>query len=153
MSSTTPSTYTRIFGECAFAGWFIEHLGLARKDFGRFRDASLYRDGVCSDGKGIYVIRVITRNAGSRSLFQPVNDRLAQHPLYLRQELDPTDEGKTYLYFFFKMPDSMIRELQELPELPGGKVDLDIAFRNGDTWLVDNRDLKTKFSRVESDKE
>lgn len=144
MSSTTPSTYASTVGVNALARWFIEHLGLTPKDFGRFRDAALYRDAIGLDGKGIFIIRVLTRNAGSKMQFEPVNLRLAQHPLYIRQEIDPTDEGKSYLYFFFQMPESMWREIRKWV------VDLDLAFEANDTLLVDNRDVKTKFADAEA---
>lgn len=128
MSSKSGSTYSNILGHNPYAEWFLQHLDIRRKEFGRFRDVSLFKD------EGMYVVRVTTRNAGSRAKFQAKNERLARHRLYIRQEVDKSDD--TYLHFFFMMPASMVHELAE------GGVDLDKASASGDYWLVDNRDVK-----------
>lgn len=125
------STYSRIVGTNPHAVWFLAHLGIYRQEFGRFRDVALYND------KGSYVVRVLTRNSGAGRQFKYKNDRLAKHPLYLRQEIEPSDN--TYLYFFFKMPESMKEELAK------GGVDLAVAEASGDSWLVDNLGLKKKY--------
>ncbi len=130
-----PSTYSRIVGCNPFADWFLQHLGLRRPDFGRFRDVSLYKDGTS------YVVRVLTRNAGSRKQFEPVEKRLARHKLYIRFEIEPTED--TYMYFFFKIPESMTSELAH------SGIDLAAADASGDFWLVDNRGLKKKYEEAE----
>lgn len=125
------STYSKIVGTNPYADWFLGHLGIQRQELGRFRDVALYND------KGAYVIRVLTRNAGSGRQFQPKNDRLSRHPMYLRQEIEPFDN--TYLYFFFKMPPSMTEELAN------NGVNLETAEAAGDSWLIDNLGLKKKY--------
>lgn len=123
------STYSNILGHNPYADWFLKHLGIPKQGFGRFRDVSLY-----NDGDGLYVIRVLTRNSGSRQKYQPYNQKLEGHPLFIRREDEPSDD--TYLWFFFKMPLSMV------DELAANNVDLDVAAASGDYWLVDNRGLK-----------
>lgn len=125
------STYSKIVGTNPHADWFLGHLGIHRQDFGRFRDISLFNDN------GTYVVRALTRNAGSGRQFQFKTERLAKHPLYIKREIDTGDD--TYLYFFFKMPTSMIEELAK------GGVDLAKAEASKDSWLVDNRGLKKKY--------
>lgn len=133
------STYSKIVGTNPHADWFLEHLGLRRRNFGRFRDVALYND------KGSYVIRVLTRNAGSGRQFKHKNEILSKHPLYLRKEIEPFDD--TYLYFFFKMPTAMTNEL-----IKGG-VDLATAEASNDSYLVDNRSLNKKYEEATDENE
>lgn len=133
------STYSRVIGTNPHADWFLGHLGIPKKDFGRFRDVALYNDN------GTYIVRVLTRNFGSGRQFKSKNDKLAKNVFYIRQEIEPHDN--TYMYFLFKMPDSMIEELRV------GGVDLAVAEASLDSWLIDNRGLKKKYEDVEEETE
>lgn len=75
-------------------------LGLNVRDVGRFRDCFLNE---------MLEIVVYTRNGGgNRDEFQPVLDRLKQHPLFLRDYDDDFD--CTFAYYVFSAPTEIRKE-------------------------------------------
>jgi hypothetical protein len=91
------------YGVNQYADKFVETLGLTRKDFGRFRNASLFKD------EAGYIIRVTTRNAGSREQYKATDQFLASHKLFIRRCDDTFDD--TYRYYFFHMSQEMKNEV------------------------------------------
>lgn len=71
-------------------------LNLTEKDFGRFRDIYLNKDGT--------KIIVYTRcGGGNREDYKEVFDRMSKHPNYVKDYDDDFDN--TYCYFEFSVPD------------------------------------------------
>lgn len=119
-----------VHGYNHLAGYLINKLGLRPADFGRFRDAGLYEN---PEKKGEHQIRVLTRNGGgNRPDYQMINENLAKHPLYIKDEDDSYDS--TYAYFYFKVPEEVLKDL----------ADHEIAIEE----VVDNKTLKEKFDRA-----
>lgn len=88
--------YNMVFGYNVLAGPLLHVLGRELTDFGRFRDASLWRE---ADGE--LVIRVYTRNGGgNRDEYMP---DFSNDPYYIRDVDDTYDN--TYASIFFRIPD------------------------------------------------
>lgn len=96
-----------MFGRNPAADVILATLGLSRYDVGRFRDCFV------ADGE----IAVYTRNGGgNRDEYWPVFERLAEHPLYLRDRDDDFD--CTYATIFFKLPEEYADDLRRLDSGP-----------------------------------
>lgn len=94
----------------------------------RFRDAGLYnKDREAKD----YLIRVTTRTGGpNRANHTESIGRLTKHEHFLREEDDDFDH--TYMYFYFKLPPDLAKELKAAEERDPNKI----------RACVENRSLK-----------
>ena len=104
--------YNMVFGMNPLSDVILATLGLTRADCGRFRDCFV------TNGE----IAVYTRNGGgNREEYQPVIDKLAEHPCYLRDQDDDFDN--TYATIYFKFPDEFAEGLKKIDS--GEKFDPD----------------------------
>ena len=95
--------YNMVFGTNPAAPAILATLGLTVHDVGRFRDCFV------ANGE----IAVYTRNGGgNRETYQPVIDKLAQHPCYLRDVDDEFDS--TYATIYFRFPDDYAEQLKAI---------------------------------------
>ncbi len=104
------SLYNALFGTNAYAPVLLQILGIDQPDgkyeSGRFRDIYLH------DGK----IILYTRNGGgNREQYQPIIDKLATHPNYIRDYDDDFD--CTYAYIEFSIPEKSKTFLSKLSKL------------------------------------
>lgn len=130
------SLYNMVHGENPCADWILHHLRILRREFGRYRDISL-----CEDVTEGYVVRVLTRNAGSREAYLSTNEKLGKHELYLRQQVDSFDD--TYLYFYFKIPKTLVEAIRALGwDLHSKEVPKPIE------RLIDNQTMKEKSDAI-----
>lgn len=95
--------YNMVFGENPRGQVILATLGLTTADVGRYRDCFVANGEIC----------VYTRNGGgNREEYQPVIDKLAEHPCYLRDRDDDFD--CTYATIFFRFPEEHAEDLQKL---------------------------------------
>ncbi len=97
------SLYNFAFGENSKAELLLLALGLKREDCGRYRDCHIENDNIV----------IHTRNGGgNREIYQTVIDKLATHPLYVRDEDDSFDH--TYCNVYFSFPTEYFELLKQL---------------------------------------
>lgn len=90
------SLYARLFGENADAVALLGMLSLTRKEFERYRDAYLNKEGT--------KITIITRLGGeNRKEYKQVFKNMKKHPNYIKNYDDKFDN--TYAYFEFSVPE------------------------------------------------
>lgn len=131
------SLYNMIHGFNPLAGPLLLSLGLypPLDTISRFRDAGLYNKD--RDEKD-YLIRITTRTGGpNRANHQESIYRLTRHECFLREEDDDFDH--TYMYFYFKLPPDLAKDLQAAEKKHPDKI----------RACVENRSLKeiTDFIR------
>ena len=95
-----------LFASNPLAGYLLYHLGLRTQEIGRFRDISIVK----ADGE--YRLRLLTRMGGGNRLSYEENiSSLKKHPLYLEDRDSKGDN--TYAEFDFRMPETLIADLNE----------------------------------------
>ncbi len=95
------SLYNMVHGENPNADKLLAMLGMAREEFGRFRDAYLNGDGT--------EIIVYTRIGGdNRDYYDKVFEDMENSDYYIQDYDDEYDE--TYCYFRFDVPKKYLKE-------------------------------------------
>lgn len=90
------SLYARLFGENEDATALLGMLSLTRRDFERYRDVYLNKEGT--------KITVVARLGGkNRRDYKQVFKNMKKHPNYIKNYDDKFDN--TYSYFEFKIPE------------------------------------------------
>lgn len=105
------SLYNMLHGFNALAGLWLALLKKNPDDFGRFRDAYLSKDKA-----GNPQIAVYTRcGGGNRPDYENMFTQMRAHPLYLRDEDEPSDG--TYATIYFRVPDELKSQVLALYEV------------------------------------
>ena len=95
------SLYNIVMGFDSLANPLLKSLELDPLKLPRFRDCYLNED--CTE------IVVMTRTGGgNRDEFQDENDKITEHPLYLRDEDAVGDT--TFAYFYFSLPEEVAEQ-------------------------------------------
>lgn len=125
--------YNLAMGTNPMAGTWLSMLELTPGDVGRFRDAWL------EDGEHGLIIVIHTRNGGgNREEYQPVFDRLAQHPQYVSDS--DCDYDCTYADIRFTIPSEHVDNVQQFVTMAEGEGKRDV--------VVDNRTQAEKWDGV-----
>lgn len=119
------SLYNMLHGYNANAAKLLQALELDPRRIDRFRDASFAK----KDEQ--YVIHIFCRTGGGNREDYP-NTILVEHPLYISDEYDDFDN--TYASYYFKVPESVLKEV----------ADQGLTMEE----LVDPETLKEKTDRV-----
>lgn len=109
--------YNMVFGMNPLSDVILATLGLTRQDCGRFRDCFVANSEIA----------VYTRNGGgNREEYQPIIDKLAEHPCYLRDQDDDFD--CTYATIYFSFPEEFAEDLKKIDS--GEKFDPDKKWKD-----------------------
>lgn len=119
------SLYNMLHGFNANAAKLLQSLELDPRTIDRFRDASFAK----KDEQ--FVIHIFCRTGGGNREDYP-NTVLVEHPLYISDEDDDFD--CTYAHYYFKVPESVLKEV----------ADQGLTMEE----LVDPETLKEKTDRV-----